>query len=88
MNRAARKLLHEWSKLHLSDGLLMDRRTSDRQQVVLPGQYKPLVLKYLHDDMGHVGAERVLFLARKRFYWPYMKKEVEEYFTRKCPCIK
>ncbi|KAJ8012613.1 hypothetical protein DPEC_G00044680 [Dallia pectoralis] len=38
--------------------------------------------------MGHVGAERVLSLVRERFYWPYMKTEVEEYVTRKCPCIK
>lgn len=82
-----RKLLHEWSKMHLSDGLLY-RRTSDRQQVVLPGQYKPMVLKYLHNDMGHIGTERVLSLARERFYWPDMKKEVKEYVTRKCPCIK
>lgn len=47
-----------------------------------------MVLKHLHDDMGHMGTERVLGLARDRFYWPYMKQDVEAYVTRKCPCIK
>lgn len=85
VNRAARKLLHEWSKLYLSDGLLF-RRTHERQQLVLPARYRLIVLRHLHDDMGHIGTE--LSLARERFYWPYMAKEVEDYVTRKCPCIK
>uniref|UniRef100_A0A3Q3K445 Gypsy retrotransposon integrase-like protein 1 n=1 Tax=Monopterus albus TaxID=43700 RepID=A0A3Q3K445_MONAL len=37
--------------------------------------------------MGHVGVERVLSLARDRFYWPFMR-DIEEYVTRKCRCIK
>lgn len=82
-----RKLLHEWEKLHLKDGLLY-RKTSQRSQLVLPDQYRPMVLKYLHDDMGHMGTERVLGLTRDRFYWPYMKQDVEAYVTRRCPCIK
>lgn len=83
----AKKLLHQWDKLQLDNGLLY-RRTSQRSQLVLPDQYRPLVLKHLHNDMGHMGAERVLGLARDRFYWPYMKQDVEAYVTRKCPCIK
>uniref|UniRef100_A0A8P4K1F4 Gypsy retrotransposon integrase-like protein 1 n=1 Tax=Dicentrarchus labrax TaxID=13489 RepID=A0A8P4K1F4_DICLA len=82
-----RKLLHEWEKLHLKDVLLY-RETSQRSQLVLPSQYRATVLKHLHDDMGHMGTERVLGLARDRFYWPYMKQDVEAYVTRKCPCIK
>lgn len=83
----ARKLLHEWSKLHLENDLLY-RQTNGKKQLVLPFKYRSLALKYLHNEMGHVGTERVLHLARERFYWPYMAKEIEEYVTRKCPCIK
>lgn len=87
VSRAAKRLLHEWTKLYLENGLLY-RQTSERQQLVLPAKYKPTVLTHLHDKMGHVGTELVLSLARKRFYWPFMKREIEEYVTRKCPCIK
>ncbi|RXN10207.1 Retrovirus-related Pol poly from transposon [Labeo rohita] len=84
---ASKKLLYEWNKLYLEGGLLY-RRTGERKQLVLPSKYKRLVLECLHDKMGHVGGERVLNLVRERFYWPYMKKEVEEYVTMRCPCIK
>ncbi|RXN21780.1 Retrovirus-related Pol poly from transposon [Labeo rohita] len=84
---ASKKLLYEWNKLYLEGGLLY-RWTGERKQLVLPSKYKRLVLECLHDKMGHVGVERVLNLVRERFYWPYMKKEVEEYVTMRCPCIK
>lgn len=32
--------------------------------------------------------ERVVSLARERFYWPFMKNDIEEYITRKCRCIQ
>lgn len=86
VNGAAQKLLHEWTKLFLENDILY-RKTKDRKQLVLPAKYKRLALKQLHDEMGHVGTERVLHLARERFYWPYMAKEVETYVTQKCPCI-
>ena len=41
----AMKLLHEWEKLRLKDGLLY-RQTSQRSQLVLPEQYQLTVLKY------------------------------------------
>lgn len=87
MTGASKKLLYEWNKLHLEGGLLY-RQTGERKQLVLPNKYKRLVLEHLHDKMGHVGIERVLNLVRERFYWPYMKKEVEEYVSKRCPCIK
>ena len=38
--------------------------------------------------MGHLGAERVIELARERFYWPHMATEIEHYVTRVCCCLK
>lgn len=80
----AQRLLHEWSRLCLDNDLLY-RRTNYHKQLVLPSKYKSLALKYLHDEMGHVGTERVLHLARERFYWPFMAKEIEQYVTCQCP---
>lgn len=73
--------------LQLKNGLLY-RKTMHRRQIVLPEKYRPIALKHLHDIMGHVGTERVISLARDRFYWLYMKKEFEADVTRKCQCIK
>uniref|UniRef100_A0A8C6LHP9 Gypsy retrotransposon integrase-like protein 1 n=1 Tax=Nothobranchius furzeri TaxID=105023 RepID=A0A8C6LHP9_NOTFU len=86
MSGPVKRLLHEWERLH-TDGLLY-RKTVQRRKLVVPEKYKLIAIKYLHDEMGHVGAQRVTSLARDRFYWPYMKKDIEVYVTRKCPCMK
>lgn len=82
-----RRLMREWGKLVIQGDLLY-REAGGRRQLVLPAEYRALVLKHLHNDMGHLGAERVISLARDRFYWPFMKKDIEAYITRQCPCIK
>lgn len=82
----AQKMLHEWTKLCIEDDVLY-RRTKERKQLVLPARYRHVALQQLHNEMGHVGTERVLHLARERFYWPFMAKDIETYVTQKCPCI-
>lgn len=49
------KLLHEWERLQHEDGVLW-RKTLQRKQLIAQ--------KHLHDDMGHVGTERIVNLAR------------------------
>ncbi len=87
MKEETRRLLFEWTKLKLEDGILY-RETGHNRQLVLPPQFRAMVLKKMHNEMGHVGVEKVLHLARERFYWPSMRKEIEEYVTTKCACIK
>ncbi|KAL2097877.1 hypothetical protein ACEWY4_007084 [Coilia grayii] len=87
MTPEERRLLYEWNKLSVENEILY--RTSGKyRQLVLPRKLKTVVLKSLHDEMGHVGADKVIHLARERFYWPFMQREIEEYVTRKCTCIK
>lgn len=57
MRGTVKKIMHEWTKFHIKDGGLY-RKTAERHQLVLPASFKSLVLKHLHDDMGHVGTER------------------------------
>lgn len=73
-------LLREWNRLEVLDGVLYRKRQEGAQthhQLVLPEDLRPLVLKSLHDDMGHMGVDRTIDLVRKRFYWPKMSAEVE-----------
>ena len=80
--------LRAWNKLHLSvDGILW-RQTKSRLQLVLPTKFKQLVYQELHIEMGHLGADRVVDLARSRFYWPYMQEEIEYFIANKCRCIQ
>ena len=38
--------------------------------------------------MGHLGVERTVQLARDRFYWPYMARDIEHHVTNVCHCLK
>lgn len=84
-------LLREWNKLEVLDGVLYRKRQEGAQthyQFVLPEALRSLVLKSLHDDMGHMGTERTLDLIRKRFYWPKMSAEVEAKVKTCNRCIR
>jgi transposase InsO family protein len=41
----------------------------------------------LHENMGHLGVDKVTELAQQRFYWPGMADDVKEYIQKKCKCI-
>ncbi|XP_028297544.1 uncharacterized protein LOC114459527 [Gouania willdenowi] len=84
-------LLREWSKLDIVDGVLYRRRRENEStsyQVVLPAELRPVVLKSLHDDMGHMGIERTLDLVRTRFYWPKMALHVEQKVQTCGRCVR
>lgn len=83
-----RLLLRKWEELEINERGLLQRRTTNMRQLILPTKYKKLVLEALHNDMGHVGAARTLDLVRQRFYWPYMAKQIEQYVTKECECLK
>ena len=74
-------LLREWKKLELKDDVLY-RKWSERghlvYQLVLPEQFRERALQGVHNDVGHLGSERALHLARARFYWPKMARDIEE----------
>lgn len=74
-------ILRDWKRLRLKSGILYRTRECEGQtlsQLVLPEVLRPIVLKTLHDDMGHLGIERTLELTRSRFYWPRMAAQVEK----------
>ena len=81
-------LLREWKKLIVSeDGILRHKRGPDLQ-LVLPRTFHRMVSRELLEEMGHLRTERVLHLARERFYWPGMKRDIEHFVTHVCRCIK
>ena len=59
-----------------------------RLQLVFPLAYTPQAMAGCHDQVGHLGQDRVLELLRDRFYWPGMYMDVASYINS-CPrCIR
>ncbi len=86
-------LLRECKKLELRDGILYRKRVVGDHtiyQLVLPKDLRPIVMEQVHDNMGHLGLERTLDLARARFYWPRMATDVEVKIKmcNRCVCRK
>ena len=79
-------LLKQLQKLRLVDGILM-RKTASLSQIVLPEKFHQLVYSELHENLAHLGSDRVLELAKHRFYWPRIQKSIEHYVTKRCRCI-
>lgn len=77
-------LLKHWDKLKVQGGI-MYRETRDpvskikRLQLVLPADLWKRALEGVHDLAGHQGQARTLHLARQRFFWPNMERDVKNY---------
>ena len=69
------------------DGILR-RRNGEYTQLVLPRKFRRQVFKELHEEMGPLGAERTVHLARQWFCWPHMQRDTEYFISNKCQCIK
>ena len=86
--RTTKILLRDWDKLHIDSNGVLRCETSKYDQIVLPTKFHTLVYRELHDEVGHLGSERVFQLARQRFYWPGMRNDIDHHTTCVCPCLK
>lgn len=64
VNKDIAALVRERQEMQLDDEGLLYRKTANRSQLLLPKKFHGLVYKELHEDMGHLGVERVLTLIR------------------------
>ena len=55
---------------------------------MLPLHFRSIILKQLHDDLGHQGRDRTLSLVCSRFYWPGLENDVEEKIKNCGRCIR
>jgi hypothetical protein len=84
------KLLYDWNTLIIRNGILYsvsNMNSETTYQLVLPVDYREVILTGFHDDAGHQGRDRTLYLVTSRFYWPGVNKDVENKVST-CPnCI-
>lgn len=75
------KLLRYWPKLSVKDGMLYKIKKHRKMnmtvhQFVVPDSLKAQVLHDLHDSAGNQGQARMLSLARQRFFWIGMERDI------------
>ena len=56
-------------------------------QLVLPPAYREVALKGCHDEVDHLGLERMLDLMHDRFFWPHMAVQAKEHIGKCRPCL-
>ena len=75
------KYLRHRSALNIKDGKIYRKyRSSDQEeifQLILPEKYREWALKALHDNVGHQGRDRTLWLVKQRFFWPGVDEAVK-----------
>lgn len=86
-------LLRELPRLELIGSVLYRRQQIGPEtsyQLVLPPELREVVLTNLHDQMGHMGADRTLDPVSARFFWPKMALDVEKKVKTcgRCVCRK
>ena len=85
---ATKQLLFEWKRLKVNSDNILRHISGPYKQIVLPRKFHQLVYKELHEEMGHLGAEKMTNLARQCFYWPRMQSDIEFYISKVCCCLK
>ncbi|XP_030592555.1 uncharacterized protein LOC115785199 [Archocentrus centrarchus] len=91
-NQPTLKVLKQWDRLTLMGGILY-RVTKDpltkhkRFQFVVPESLKADALSGVHDHAGHQGQPRTLSLARQRFFWSGMEKDVRDHVKNCQRCV-
>lgn len=85
------KLLREWDKLTLINGILYRKRMTleeEVKQLVLPPRYYTFALGQLHNQNGHMGVDKTLDAIRRRFYWVHMVRDVKHHVGTCDRCLR
>lgn len=90
--RGVIKLLKHWTRLTIRDGMLYKVKKDHNMnkklyQFVVPNSLKRRVIHGLHDAAGHQGRSRTLSLARQRFFWSGMERDIVDYVRNCHRCI-
>lgn len=78
------RTLRQWDKLNVLDGVLYrvskDNLTGKkRSQFVVPSSLITQVMAGVHDEAGHQGQSRTMHLARRRFFWAGIERDIRRY---------
>ena len=92
LDSSALVLIRQWERLKVVDGVLYrvakdSMSKQKRHQFVLPRSLVEKALRGVHDLAGHQGQARTIHLARQRFFWPGMERQIKGYVKCCQRCI-
>ena len=82
-------MLHDASHFYFQQDVLYKKSIISGQQVhmlVVPSALRNLVYQGMHEEVGHLGPDRGVSLARTRFHWHKMEEDIRAYCKRCVPC--
>ncbi|KAL1277366.1 hypothetical protein QQF64_024039 [Cirrhinus molitorella] len=86
------RTLRHWGKFTIKLGILyrVSKNPTTKKKIfqyIVPAALRGLVLYGVHDDAGHQGQHRTLWLARQRFYWNTMDNDTKLYVSQCKRCV-
>lgn len=88
LNPGLRRWMIEWPHLEVQEGVLLRRMEEadtgvEGWQILVPEAEAHTVWRDYHRAAGHANHDRTLSLLRRRFFWPLMSRDCNE-FAREC----
>ena len=81
-------ILNYWNKLKLNWNGILVKIDVNNEHLLLPKKYHCLILKELHENMGHLGFDKVVELVKQRFYWWNYENNLKTFIKKYCQCLK
>ena len=84
-------LIRNRAQLTLKHGVLYKNKKVNartKQLLIIPQSHRQRAIEGCHDQVGHLGQDRVLDLLRDRFYWPGMYADVVAYINSCARCLR
>lgn len=72
----------------LRDGLVYRKCKNDRLLFLVPKSMYNNVIRTCHDDLGHVGLDKVLDRILQVYWFPDMRNEVKKYIANCLKCVE
>ena len=85
------RILLKVKGLMLEDGVLYRKKSTVKgevKQLVLPEKWRLKAFQKLHDEMGHLGRDRVYDLFSSRFFFPRMLHHISEWIKNCEVCYR
>jgi len=89
----ARKIVYQAKRFVLDDGLLyhLDLPRNRKkfagepvsQQLMVPQSLRKLLLRFYHENLSHIGSEKMYTTLREKYYWQNMYVDVQNW-TKSC----